>query len=113
MIRRVPICLGGIRIPSSFVFLEAGWPVTGAVVTHDGKLLFDLSVDWSAGLQDPGRHPLFRRKKLARAERLLGTSTVLTTSESAGFFHWMTDAFPGSRFFNGLVRCLGKGWIIS
>jgi capsular polysaccharide biosynthesis protein len=66
----------------------------GSVIANDGKMLFDVSVDWSAGAKDAPRHPLLHSKKLAKAERLAGTSTVLATSESARFFHWMTDALP-------------------
>ena len=66
----------------------------GSVIANDGKMLFDVSVDWSAGANDAARHPLLHEKKLAKTERLAGTSTVLATSESTGFFHWMTDALP-------------------
>ena len=66
----------------------------GSVIANDGKMLFDVSVDWSAGASDAARHPLLHGKKFAKAERLAGTSAVLATSESAGFFHWMTDALP-------------------
>jgi capsular polysaccharide biosynthesis protein len=66
----------------------------GSVITDDGKMLFDVSVDWSAGAQDARQHPLLRQTRLPKAERLEGTSTVLATSESARFFHWMTDALP-------------------
>ena len=38
--------------------------------------------------------PCSDRKKLPKPERLPGASAVLATSESAGFFHWMTDALP-------------------
>ena len=66
----------------------------GSVIADDGKVLFDVSVDWSAGAQDARRHPLLRQRRLPKAERLVGTATVLATSESARFFHWMTDAVP-------------------
>jgi capsular polysaccharide biosynthesis protein len=66
----------------------------GSVIADDGKMLFDVSVDWSAGAQDARRHPLFQQTRLPKAQRLVGTSTVLATSESARFFHWMTDALP-------------------
>ncbi len=66
----------------------------GAVITHDLKLLGDVSVDWSASSRDPQRHPLLYQGKLPRSRRLPGLSMVLVTSESAGFFHWMTDALP-------------------
>jgi capsular polysaccharide biosynthesis protein len=66
----------------------------GSVIADDGKMLFDVSMDWSAGAQDPTRHPLLRQRRLRKAERLWGTSTVLATSESARYFHWVTDALP-------------------
>jgi capsular polysaccharide biosynthesis protein len=107
--------------PDTFVVCIPGGRVAGgkgAVVTHDDKLLYDVSVDWSAGLRDAGRHPLLRQKKLPRAERLPGASAVLATSESAGFFHWMTDGLPrleilqraGSIPWNGIDHLLiGEG----
>ena len=85
------------QYPDTFVLCVPGGRVAGGkgtVITHDDKLLYDVSVDWSAGPRDATRHPLFKRKKLPRAERLPGASAVLATSESAGFFHWMTDALP-------------------
>jgi capsular polysaccharide biosynthesis protein len=57
-------------------------------------MLFDVSVDWSANPHEAARHSLFQRKRIASIERLAGTSSVLATSESAGFFHWITDALP-------------------
>jgi capsular polysaccharide biosynthesis protein len=66
----------------------------GAVITPDFKLLHDVSVDWAASPRDARRHPLLQQSKLPKAQRLPGVSAVLVTSESAGFFHWMTDALP-------------------
>ena len=85
------------QYPDTFVVCIPGGRVAGGkgvVVSHDDKLLYDVSVDWSAGPRDVSRHPLLHKKKLPRAERLPGVSAVLATSESAGFFHWMTDALP-------------------
>ena len=85
------------QYPDTFVVCIPGGRVAGgkgAAITHDNKLLYDVSVDWSAGPRDARRHPLLHQKKLPRAERLPGASAVLATSESAGFFHWMTDALP-------------------
>jgi capsular polysaccharide biosynthesis protein len=66
----------------------------GSVIADDGKVLFDVSIDWSAGANDATRHPLLHQKRLGKAKRLAGTTTVLATSESARFFHWVTDALP-------------------
>jgi capsular polysaccharide biosynthesis protein len=79
----------------------------GAVITHDLKLLGDVSIDWSASPRDARRHPLLTKKKLPTAQRLPGISTVLATSESAGFFHWMTDALPRLEI---LRRASATGW---
>jgi capsular polysaccharide biosynthesis protein len=109
------------QYPDTFVICIPGGRVAGgkgAVVSHDDKLLYDVSVDWPAGPGDPSRHPLLHQKKLPRAERLPGVSAVLATSESAGFFHWMTDALPrleilqraGSIPWNGIDHLLiGEG----
>jgi capsular polysaccharide biosynthesis protein len=83
--------------PNTFVVSLPHGRVTGgrgSVIADDGKMLFDVSVDWSAGAQDARQHPFLRQRRLPKAERLAGTSTVLATSESARFFHWMTDALP-------------------
>ncbi len=66
----------------------------GAVITHDFKLLGDVSTDWSASAKDARLHPLLLQSKLPKSRRLPGISAVLVTSESSGFFHWMTDALP-------------------
>jgi capsular polysaccharide biosynthesis protein len=66
----------------------------GAVITPDLKLLYDVSVDWSASPRDARGHPLLQQSKLPKAQRLPGASTILVTSEAAGFFHWITDALP-------------------
>jgi hypothetical protein len=85
----------------------------GAVITHDLKLLGDVSVDWSSP-RDGRRHPLLAKKKLPKARRLPGISTVLVTSESAGFFHWMTDALPRLEILRrGRVRRPGTALTIS
>ena len=85
------------QYPNTFAICVPGGRVIGgrgSVIAPDGKILFDVSIDWSAGGNDAARHPLLRQKRLARSERLGGISTVLATSESARFFHWMTDALP-------------------
>ena len=93
--QRTPTSRATTRILLSFLFLADGsWVAEGSVIADDGKMLFDVSVDWSAGAQDARRHPLLRQRRLPKAERLVGTATVLATSESARFFHWMTDAVP-------------------
>ncbi len=86
---------GNIPTRLSSVFRGDGWSAAKAsVVAHDGKILYDVSIDWAVGAHDATRHPLLEQKRLAKARRLAGTSVVLATSESTGFFHWMTDALP-------------------
>lgn len=85
------------KYPDTFVICVPGGRVAGgkgSVIAHDGKGLFDVSTDWAASPHEAARHPLLQQKSLAKTESLAGTSTVLATSESAGFFHWMTDALP-------------------
>ncbi len=85
------------QYPDTFVITIPNGRVAGgkgAVITHDLKLLHDVSIDWSTNPQDARHHPILRRDKLPKTRRLPGISTVLVTSESAGFFHWMTDALP-------------------
>ena len=85
------------QYPDAFLICIPGGRVAGgkgAVITHDEKLLYDVSIDWSAGPPGARHHALPDRKKLPKPERLPGASAVLATSESAGFFHWMTDALP-------------------
>ena len=66
----------------------------GAVIASDGKMLYDVSIDWAARTREPSAHPILQQEHFAKPESLAGTSVVLATSESTGFFHWITDALP-------------------
>lgn len=64
----------------------------GDVVTHDDKLLFDVSR--KMGISDPKNHPIFQSFKLPPCQSLSKTVAVLSTDGSLGYFHWLMDAFP-------------------
>ena len=52
------------QYPDTFVIVIPEGRVAGgkgAVITHDLKLLGDVSVDWSASSRDPKRHPLLQQ----------------------------------------------------
>jgi capsular polysaccharide biosynthesis protein len=66
----------------------------GTVIAPDGKMLYDVSIDWATSSREPSAHPILQQEHFAKPESLAGTSVVLATSESTGFFHWITDALP-------------------
>ncbi len=85
------------KYPDTFVVcIPRGRVVSGkgTVVADDGKILYDVSIDWAVNTRDASAHPVLEQKRLAKPKGLAGTSVVLATSESTGFFHWMTDALP-------------------
>ncbi len=60
----------------------------GAVITHDDRLLLDVSRDFSS------THHLFKRLTLSRCRHLPGRVAVLATASGNTYFHWLTDALP-------------------
>jgi len=63
----------------------------GSIVTHDNRLLYDLSPDpWG-----PRRHAIFSQLKLPPIKRLDGLTAVISTPEAkTNYSHWMVDLLP-------------------
>jgi len=59
----------------------------GAVISPDGKLLWDVSVEFT----QPDRHSVFSLRALPPLARIPGTTAVLTSSVSDNYYHWMFD----------------------
>lgn len=60
----------------------------GAVITHDDRLLIDVSRDFSA------THHLFKQLTLPRCRKLAGRVAILATAGGNSYFHWLTDSLP-------------------
>ncbi len=62
---------------------------TGAVITHDDRLLLDVSRDFTAGT-----HHLFKNITLPRCRKLSGKAAVLAVAGGNAYFHWLADSLP-------------------
>lgn len=68
----------------------------GTVITHDDKLLLDVSMQFGVGLQ-PHRaksHSVFSRLKLPPVQQIPKTVAVLGTHSGGTYYHWLMDALP-------------------
>lgn len=75
----------------------------GAVITPDGRLASDVSLEISA---QGFSHSIFSRILLPRPIILEGTTTVLSTIGRANYFHWMFECLPRLE----LLRLAGYDW---
>ena len=68
----------------------------GTVITHDDKLLFDVSQQMgiARNVQKVKSHSVFKYLKLPKCRQIPQTVAVLATSGGGGYFHWFTDALP-------------------
>jgi capsular polysaccharide biosynthesis protein len=64
----------------------------GIILNSSRYILFDISRDF--GLKDPKNHSLFQKLYLPQPRYKSGNIAVLSTIESSGYFHWLTDALP-------------------
>ena len=81
--------------PATFVAIVPGGKVvggSGAVVTSDNQLLFDVSKEF--GVKNPEQHSLFRKWRASRLRYFETSVAVVATAGSQGYFHWMFDALP-------------------
>lgn len=62
-----------------------------AVVSAEGSLLADVSVEWGRKAED---NWTFRRLCLPPAEFLEGRTLVLASTGGNTYFHWLTDVLP-------------------
>ncbi|TVY11835.1 glycosyltransferase family 61 protein [Paenibacillus cremeus] len=80
-------------LPSFVSVIPEGriWGASGAVISADNKLLWDVTDDY---LDSPRKHPVFQE---ARLDPVLYTTEpvgVLTYRDSGNYFHWMYDVLP-------------------
>lgn len=77
-----------ISIPNGKIF---GY--SGAVITHDDKLLWDVSwqMDLGRDVQKAKLHHVFNHLKLPECQKISQTVAVLANSDSEGYFHWFID----------------------
>jgi capsular polysaccharide biosynthesis protein len=92
-----------ISIPSGRVVGELG-----TVITHDDKLLLDVSMQFGVGrsVKWAKLHSIFSYIKLPHCQQLPHTAAVLATASGGNYFHWLTDALPR---FEILRRALPNG----
>jgi capsular polysaccharide biosynthesis protein len=73
------------------------WGQSGAVLSPEGKLIFDLSQEYDAvqnRMLEAEEHPIFHRWNDPKLQHLEGTAAVLTFCGSYNYFHWMYDVLP-------------------
>ena len=83
------------RIPPAIAARISGvgrWAPTGAVVTPDDTLLFDLSPYF--GAFHATQHPIFLQLRLPPVTDVEGSLAVLTTRGVDNYHHFLTDVLP-------------------
>lgn len=73
------------------------WGESGAVLSQEGKLIFDLSQEYDAKqyrMLEADEHPIFHQWNKPVLQHLEGTVAVLTFCGSHNYFHWMFDVLP-------------------
>ncbi|OME24193.1 hypothetical protein BSK47_03030 [Paenibacillus odorifer] len=73
------------------------WGESGAVLTPEGKLIFDLSQEYDAEqyrMLEADEHPVFHRWNHPQLQYFAGTAAVLTFCGAHNYFHWMYDVLP-------------------
>ncbi|MGN7413048.1 glycosyltransferase family 61 protein [Paenibacillus sp. SAF-068] len=73
------------------------WGTSGAILTSDEKLIFDLSPEYDGQqhrMMTVDEHPALQREKAHNHQHLHGTAAVLTFCGSHNYFHWLYDVLP-------------------
>ncbi|WP_458126979.1 glycosyltransferase family 61 protein [Paenibacillus sp. Z3-2] len=73
------------------------WGTSGAILTSDEKLIFDLSPEYDRRqnrMMTLEEHPALYRRKAQEQQHLHGTAAVLTFCGSHNYFHWLYDVLP-------------------
>jgi capsular polysaccharide biosynthesis protein len=80
-----------ISIPDGRVFGSMG-----AIITHDDKLILDVSLEFGIGnnATKVDSHHVFKYPKLPKCQEIPETIAVLATAGGDNYFHWLTDALP-------------------
>ena len=78
--------------PKTFVISASNCRLVGSIgtiITHDDKLLSDVSQQFSGG-----EHFIFNYLKLPTCQQVNGTVAVLATAGGETYFHWLTEVIP-------------------
>jgi capsular polysaccharide biosynthesis protein len=80
-----------ISIPNGKVFGNMG-----TIITHDDKLLFDVSLQFGVGrdINKIKSHLAFNYLNIAQWQQIPDTVAALATPGAEGYYHWLTDALP-------------------
>lgn len=73
------------------------WGEHGAVLSADGKLIFDLSQEFNSKqyrMLEAHEHPVFHHWNNPPLQKIKGTAALLTFCGSHNYFHWMYDVLP-------------------
>lgn len=73
------------------------WGEHGAVLSPEGRLIFDLSQDFDLKkyrMLKVEEHPVFHQWNNPQLQEIKGTAAVLTFCGSHNYFHWMYDVLP-------------------
>lgn len=73
------------------------WGSSGAILSPEGKLIFDLSQEYDSEVNrmlEAEEHPVFQNWNDPKLQHLEGTVAVLTFCGSHNYFHWMYDVIP-------------------
>ncbi|MFM8379510.1 MAG: glycosyltransferase family 61 protein [Planctomycetia bacterium] len=70
------------------------YDASGSVLTHDDRLLVDVSrqLTLAVGLAGAHQHTVFRRMWLNHCHRIPGVVAVLATAGGENYFHWLTES---------------------
>jgi capsular polysaccharide biosynthesis protein len=68
----------------------------GTVITHDNKLLFDVSLQFGVGrdVHSIKSHHIFNYFRLPKCQEVPQTVALIATAGGNRYFHWLTDALP-------------------
>ncbi|NJK50537.1 glycosyltransferase family 61 protein [Candidatus Gracilibacteria bacterium] len=72
----------------------------GAVITHDNKLLADVSRHFRVKIDNINLHPELCRLELPKGKELPGTVAVLATAGGYNYYHWLLDVLPRLEIIN-------------
>lgn len=78
--------------PETFIISAPNCRVVGSIgtmITHDDKLLSDVSQQFGGG-----EHFIFNYLKLPTLKQVKGTVAVLATAGGEAYFHWLTEVLP-------------------
>jgi capsular polysaccharide biosynthesis protein len=85
------------KTPPAFVALIPNgrvYGINGAIISHDDKLLADVSIEFGVPPSKAKNHSVFQKVKLPNIQRIDDTVAVLTAASGTVYFHWMFDVLP-------------------